>query len=79
MGDREIDEGDPQADKHQNSREFDALGKGTDDESRGDHGKRHLEDHVGVFGNHDAVREGRHHRIRRDTGQKQLAEPADVI
>src|SRR5215218_4543647 len=40
-----------------------------DDQGRRDHREGHLERHVDVFGNHDAVREGRGRRLRRDAAQ----------
>ena len=43
VGDREVDEGDPQADEQHERRELDALGEGADDQRRRDAGEGHLE------------------------------------
>ena len=56
--DREIDDGDPENDEHDQGRETDALCNRTDDQGRRDAGEGHLERHIGEFRNDNTVREG---------------------
>ena len=77
--DREVDEGHPQRHKNQHRREPDAFGKGTDDQSRGDAGKGHLEGDINQLGDHHTIGEGGDNRIRRNALQEQLVETADKI
>ncbi|MNR08670.1 hypothetical protein D3C85_1248380 [compost metagenome] len=53
VGDRRIDQGEPDGHEDQHGGKFHALGEGTDDQRRGDDGEGHLE------GDEHAFREGR--------------------
>ena len=66
------------AEQHQR-RELHPLGEGADDQRRRDHREGHLEADVDVFGNDDAVREGRRDRRRVDAAQEGLREAADEV
>ena len=77
VGDREIDYRHPEQNEQHNGRETNALGEGADDQGRGDAGESHLERHIDVFGDDDAVREGRGRGIHVDALQERLVEPAD--
>ena len=77
VGDREVDEGDPERDEEEHGGEFDPLGEGADDQRRRDAGEGHLEDDEGELGDDDAGGECLDHGAGRHAGEERLREAAD--
>ncbi|MCY1287930.1 hypothetical protein D9M70_369460 [compost metagenome] len=71
VGDRRIDQGEPDGHEHQHGGELHALGKGTHDQGGGDDGERHLE------GDEYALGEGRDQAVDADAAEERLGEAAD--
>ncbi|MCY1287001.1 hypothetical protein D9M70_359840 [compost metagenome] len=70
VGDRRIDQGEPDGHEDQHGGEFHALGEGTDDQRRGDDGEGHLE------GDEHAFREGRDQAVDTHAAEEDLGETA---
>ena len=76
--DGEVDKCHPQQHEQHDRRELHTLCERADNESRRDHGERHLEHHVGIFRNDDAVGEGWHVGGGCNASQHDFAKTADV-
>ena len=75
MGDRRIDEEQPQRREDQHGREFHPFDIGTDDQRRGDNGKGHLE------GGEQRFRNGARHAVDADAAKEhivKIAEPGSI-
>ena len=73
---RKVSEREPKDAEQKRGGELDALGKGTNDQDRGDGGKGALKGHENQFRNVDTLTKRRRHRVGSDALQEQFVEGA---